>query len=92
MLEEARFDMASPRFYDTRMDELDKRAKSTGKSCQALKLWKEEPNDGTVDDKIIVGMKVLTEVLHVILCIKRSGITYDKFRRDFSDGHDKRSW
>ena len=91
MLEEVGFDIASPRFRDACMNELDYRGKSTGKVQRALKLWKEAPNDGACNDEINPGKKVLTEVLYACLCIRISGITYYQFRRDLSNRHNNRS-
>ena len=91
VLEEAVFDMASPKFRDECMDEFDNRGQSKCKVHQALKIWKEEPSNDTCDDEISVGKKVLTEVLRALLHNKRSGVSYDHFRRDFSNACNNRS-
>ena len=83
--------MDSPKFRAACIEKLDNRGQSTCKGCQALELWKEAPNNGIFDDKISAGKKVLTEVLLTRLYIKRSGISYDQLRRDFSSGHKNRS-
>ena len=83
--------MASPKFRNSCMSKLNNRGQSTGQACQTLKLWKEAPNDGTKDNEISLRKKVLTDFLRARLCIRRSGIANDQFRRDSINGYDSRS-
>ena len=57
VLEEAGFDMTSPKFRDDCMNELKDRGQRSVNTHQAMQLWRDAPNDGTKEDDMLAGKK-----------------------------------
>ena len=67
------------------------RGQELGRTYSDLKGWKEALDDGAMDREIAAGKKALTVVFRARVCVRRSGRTYDQFRRDLSNGYIARS-
>lgn len=91
ILTQTGFDVASEKLRDNFMSELENRRQEESKLHLKLKGWKDVLVDGSMADEIDAGKRALKDAVRARMRIRRSGSSYDQFRRDFNNGYVSRS-